>query len=74
MCPKCGSIHVKVKQAKGIERILKFWTGKRKYRCHDCFHLFRAADRRRSYATEPKSPTPAEMIVVGGRNQSPDNE
>ena len=56
MCPKCGSTHLKIKQARGIERIMMFWTGKRKYRCHNCFNLFRAQDRRRSYRDESKAP------------------
>jgi hypothetical protein len=47
MCPKCGSAHLKIKQLKGVERLLLLWTGKRKYKCQNCFHLFRATDRRR---------------------------
>ena len=65
MCPKCGSTRLKIKQAKGIERILMFWTGKRKYRCHNCFNLFRAQDRRRSYRTE-ESKAPAPVLTVAG--------
>jgi hypothetical protein len=60
---------LKIKQAKGVERILMFWTGKRKYRCHNCFHLFRAQDRRRSYREEPKDSTPA-LSVAGDRRQT----
>jgi transposase-like protein len=46
MCPKCGSLHLKIKQIAGIERILSLWTGERRYKCGDCFHSFRAKDRR----------------------------
>jgi len=46
MCPKCGSAHLKIKQVKGFERILLLWTGKRKYRCKNCFFSFRQTDRR----------------------------
>ena len=46
MCPGCGSTHLKIKQAKGFERIVILWTKKRKYLCKDCYHSFRATDRR----------------------------
>jgi len=65
MCPKCGSTHVKIKQARGIERIRVLWTGKRKYRCHNCFNIFRAQDRRRSYPADG-SKTPAPVLSVAG--------
>jgi hypothetical protein len=67
MCPKCGSTHLKIKQARGLERILMFWTGKRKYRCHNCFNLFRATDRRR-FPRVPESKTPAPVLSVAGEH------
>jgi transposase-like protein len=67
MCPKCGSTHVKIKQAKGVERILMFWTGKRKYRCQNCFNLFRDRDRRRTYRSE-ESKTPTPVLTVAGES------
>ncbi len=69
MCPKCGSTHLKIKQAKGFERILMWWTGKRKYRCHNCFILFRAPDRRRTYRDDSKGPAPA-LSVAGDRRHT----
>lgn len=30
-----------------MERLLIFFSGKRKYRCRDCDHVFRMPDRRR---------------------------
>jgi transposase-like protein len=57
MCPKCGSLHLKIKQTTGIERILILWTRERRYKCSDCFHSFRAKDRR-SIVREPlKTPS-----------------
>jgi hypothetical protein len=65
MCPKCGSTHLKIKQEKGVERFMMLWTGKRKYRCHNCFYLFRAPDRRRSYTSDPETTAPAVLRVAG---------
>jgi hypothetical protein len=47
MCPKCRSVKLKIKPAKGCERILVLFTGKRKFLCVDCGLDFRAPDRRR---------------------------
>ena len=47
MCPKCGSQFLKIKKREGIERLMIYMTGKRKYWCRDCFALFRATDRRK---------------------------
>ncbi len=48
MCPKCRSQSLKVRQLKGIERLIVLMCGKRKYRCRDCDTRFRAPDRRRA--------------------------
>jgi hypothetical protein len=47
MCPECSSTFLKIRKRTGFERIMIYLTGKRKYWCEDCFHMFRAADRRR---------------------------
>jgi transposase-like protein len=47
MCPRCRSNRLKIKQPSGLERLLMFLSGKRKYRCRDCDHSFRMPDRRR---------------------------
>lgn len=48
MCPHCRSDYLKIKKCEGMERVLVFLTGKRKYRCMGCTHVFREFDRRRS--------------------------
>ncbi|HVV45293.1 MAG TPA: hypothetical protein VHC72_08795 [Bryobacteraceae bacterium] len=48
MCPICRSDHLRIRKSEGFERILIFFTGKRKYFCCDCEHFFRVPDRRRS--------------------------
>jgi DNA-directed RNA polymerase subunit RPC12/RpoP len=54
MCPKCSSIYLKIRKQTGVERMLVFLTGKRKYLCADCGNAFRALDRRRnSRADQP---------------------
>lgn len=46
-CPKCGSSRLSVREATGFEALLLLFITKRKYRCFDCKHYFRALDRRR---------------------------
>jgi hypothetical protein len=46
MCPMCRMDHLKIRKSEGIERLLVFLTGKRKFLCCNCTHIFRAADRR----------------------------
>jgi hypothetical protein len=36
-----------IKKLEGVERFVVYITAKRKYRCRDCNHIFRAPDRRR---------------------------
>jgi hypothetical protein len=70
MCPKCGSIHLKIKQLKGMERILLLWTGKRKYRCTNCFHIFRANDRRKVGREVPRgNPSAATSVLSPGAEE-----
>jgi hypothetical protein len=47
MCPICHSTILKIKKRVGLERVASFLTGQRKYLCRDCWHVFRAVDRRR---------------------------
>lgn len=67
MCPKCGSAHLKIKQLKGIERFLLLWTGKRKYKCQNCFHLFREMDRRKA---PREAPGDAPSVLTSGLDGS----
>jgi hypothetical protein len=46
-CPKCRSTELLIRQAKGLERLRIFFTGLRTFKCPDCYHDFRASDRRR---------------------------
>ena len=46
MCPKCRLDHLKIRKSEGIERLIVFLTGKRKFLCCNCSHIFRAPDRR----------------------------
>ncbi len=48
MCPRCYSQNLKIKMAKGWERIMVFLTDQRRYRCLECGKAFRAVDRRRT--------------------------
>jgi hypothetical protein len=36
-----------IRQMVGFELLMVYFTGKRKYRCCNCFHSFRMRDRRR---------------------------
>jgi tRNA(Ile2) C34 agmatinyltransferase TiaS len=47
MCPMCDSCSLFIKHRKGLECLLIFLTGKRKYHCKQCGTFFRAIDRRR---------------------------
>jgi transposase-like protein len=47
MCPHCASTHLMIRQMVGFELLMVYFTGKRKYRCCNCFHSFRMRDRRR---------------------------
>jgi hypothetical protein len=47
MCLKCRSARLRIRRVTGIERIVFFFTQKRKYLCPDCGFTFRAIDRRR---------------------------
>jgi len=47
MCPRCRSDFLMIKKLEGVERFVVYITAKRKYRCRDCNHIFRAPDRRR---------------------------
>jgi hypothetical protein len=47
MCPKCFSKFLRIRKRTGFERIMIYFTGKRKYWCDDCSHVFREVDRRR---------------------------
>lgn len=53
MCPKCGSDHLRIRNDEGLERMMIFFTGERKYRCCDCDWVFRAPDRRRNPRPAP---------------------
>jgi hypothetical protein len=44
-----------IKKRSGLERLVIFFTGKRKYRCRNCLHVFRAMDRRRSPRAEERA-------------------
>jgi hypothetical protein len=57
-CPKCRSNRLKIKQLSGMERIVAFFTKERSYRCRDCNHGFRAADRRRFSRDLPAAAIP----------------
>ena len=46
-CPKCRSENLRMKKGKGLERVLIWFTRKRKYQCATCDFSFRAPDRRR---------------------------
>jgi hypothetical protein len=37
-----------IKKRAGLERFIIYFSGKRRYRCRNCLHVFRAIDRRRS--------------------------
>jgi transposase-like protein len=47
-CPKCRSTELLIRQAKGFERLRIFLTGLRTFKCPDCYHDFRAPDRRQA--------------------------
>jgi Zn finger protein HypA/HybF involved in hydrogenase expression len=47
-CPKCQSKRLDIRQETGLEPIMIFFTGKRKFRCRECEREFRAPDRRRT--------------------------
>jgi len=47
MCPACSSKQLMIKLPKGIETIMIYLTGKRKFVCMSCSNKFRAPDRRR---------------------------
>jgi len=46
-CPACGSNRLLLREATGFERVVLLFIAKRKYRCRDCNHAYRAVDRRR---------------------------
>ncbi len=46
-CAKCLCDHLLIRRRKGLERLMVYLTGKRKYICVSCGNVFRAADRRR---------------------------
>jgi hypothetical protein len=46
-CPKCYCNELLIRRRKGIEKVMIYLTGKRKYICMSCGDVFRAADRRR---------------------------
>src|SRR5579863_10379129 len=48
VCRHCCCDHLWIKQAAGFERLLIFFTRRRKYLCQRCGKVFRAPDRRRS--------------------------
>jgi DNA-directed RNA polymerase subunit RPC12/RpoP len=54
-CPNCASNQLMIRERTGWERIMALFTSLRKYRCRDCDHVFRAADRRRGFR-DPNSP------------------
>jgi len=45
-CPHCSSNFLMIRTDKGVERLMIFLTGLRKYMCRDCERSFRAPDRR----------------------------
>jgi transposase-like protein len=47
MCPRCNSSFLWIRSNAGMERIMIWLTGERKYRCNDCALEFREVDRRR---------------------------
>jgi hypothetical protein len=54
-----------IRQITGWERLMVFFTGLRLYRCRDCWHGFRAPDRRR-FPREKKSEKEAMVGVSPG--------
>jgi hypothetical protein len=64
-CSKCGSNRFKVRDSKGLERLMIWLTKRRRYRCLECENTFRAADRRQS----PRNEAEVEQVVDarGGR-------
>jgi len=65
MCPRCSSTVLKIKKRAGLERIIAFLTGERKYRCRDCEHVFRAVDRRREQRLDSVDPLGASLAAEG---------
>ena len=57
MCPRCGSDFLWIKTSAGLERIMLYLTGQRKYRCNDCLCAFRAIERRRFPRIEKDEPS-----------------
>jgi hypothetical protein len=53
MCPRCQSTSLTIRRLAGLEKILAFVTGKRKFLCNACAHPFRAPDRRHRVRREP---------------------
>lgn len=47
-CPKCYCNELLIRRRKGIEKVMIYLTGKRKYVCMSCGEVFRAVDRRRT--------------------------
>jgi len=46
-CPNCASDRLEIRQRSGLERLMMYFTPRRKYRCLICRYKFRAMDRRR---------------------------
>jgi len=57
MCPHCRSDRLRIRNLKGFERFVVFFTGKRQYLCTDCGKLFRMIDRRGSPRALPTEAT-----------------
>ena len=60
-CPRCLSEHLTIRKIERFERIIVFFTGKRRYRCRDCDLGFRAQDRRKSPPEERDSFKPTQV-------------
>ena len=63
----CFGDDLMIKALSGIERIVVFWTGKRKYKCRACGFTFRAPDRRRFPREVPAGVTAASNLALQGK-------
>jgi hypothetical protein len=62
-CPQCGSDRTTIFPNRGAELLLIGLTGLRKYRCAQCGHCFRGADRRRFARKKSRSQPVVRRIV-----------
>jgi hypothetical protein len=51
-CANCYCDHLLIRRRQGLERLMIYLTGKRKYICVSCGNVFRAPDRRLSPRAE----------------------